>query len=562
MKSSSLLFGLFVLLALLLAVSVACDDDDDDDDDAGDDDDDNDDDNNDDTNDDDDDTGDDDTGDDDDDNNDDDDDNDTDPGDAIEPTAAFLDRQDTYLQHCYDNNGPGQGGRHGQSCRVYLGASEYNEATVYESIAKINAREDTSDFDLTGLLRMLYLDREAQALPATFKADIEDTVLNFKYWLDEPGPDDLCWWSENHQILYHSLEYLAGQLFPDDVFPNSGMTGTEHMLHAEPLIHRWMKFRGYFGFSEWHSNVYFQEDMPPLINLADFAEDEVIATKAAMIMDMMAFDMAMNYYHGLFATTHGRTYPSKLLGGLNDSTRVGVWIMLGLGEMGTSTSDFTGSFLATSDTYFPPPILEAVAVDSIDFVEHKQRDSITIEEGPEWGIGYEAYQDVMFWWGATGYAVPEIVDGTFAMVNEYNLWESFLFSDIAFLKPLVNGPLPRLLTTMFEDLARGVALERVSTYTHRTPNYQLSGAQDFKPGMWAAQVHIWQATLDKDAYVFTTYPGGLADDYAGGPWTGGFLPRATLHENVGVIQYRRPQIPLLDQLLFVDYSHAYFPKTG
>ena len=68
------------------------------------------------------------------------------------------------------------------------------------------------------------------------------------------------------------------------------------------------------------------------------------------------------------------------------------------------------------------------------------------------------------------------------------------------------------------------------------------------------------ATLDPESYVFTTYPGGMEDDYAGGEWTGGWTPRATMHENVGIFQYRRPHLFLLDSLLFVDYTHTFFPK--
>jgi hypothetical protein len=109
-----------------------------------------------------------------------------------------------------------------------------------------------------------------------------------------------------------------------------------------------------------------------------------------------------------------------------------------------------------------------------------------------------------------------------------------------------------------------VLLETVNTYTYRSPHYQLSGAQDFKPGKWAAQVHVWQATLDRYAYVFTTYPGGFEDDYMGGPWTGGFLPRTALYRNVGVIQYQRPSgLPaLVNELLPTDHSHAFFPKNA
>jgi len=484
-----------------------------------------------------------------------------DPIDPIEPTEGFLQRQAEYLRQCFDHSGPGEGGIHGQVCRVYGGAETFNEEVIYEKLDKIDRREDTSDFDLNSVLRMLYLNRDSDALPDSLRHALADTVLNFKYWLDEPGPDDLCWWSENHQILFHTAELLAGQLYPDTVFPNSGLTGEEHVEHAKPLIRRWLDFRGRFGFSEWHSNVYFNEDMPPLVNLVDFAEDKSIRTRAAMVLDVLAFDMACNYYKGLFATTRGRTYPSKLLGGLNDSTREAAYILLGLGNY-ANTDNFTGAFLATSERYVPPPLLEGIAREAAEGIEHRQRDGIDLADGPKYGLGYMSHEDVMFWWGATGYAAPEVILGTFRMVEDFNLWEGFLWSGLTFLRPLVGSPLLPAVTGFYEELSRGVALESINTYTYRTPLYQLSGAQAFKPGSWTAQVHIWQATIDREAYVFTTYPGGLEDDYAGGPWTGGFVPRATFYKNVGIIQYRRPRMPILDELLFTDYSHAYFPRSA
>lgn len=549
--------GLLFILSLLALFSLAaCGDDDDDNDDASsvdDDDDDS-------SGDDDDDDNDDDNDDNDNDDNDNDDNDDTDPGDPIEPTAGFLSRQAEYLAACDADNAPPDGGVYGQVCRVYNGETTYSETAIQESLAAINAREDTSDFDLNSLLRLLYLDRDRNVLPASLKADIEAAVLNFKYWLDETGPDTMCWWSENHQILFHSAELLAGQLFPDDVFPNAGMTGAEHVAHALPQVLRWLDFRGKFGFSEWHSNVYFNEDMPALVNLVDFAEDETARTKAAMTLDILAFDMAANYYHGLYATTHGRTYQSHLLGGLSDSTDDAAWIMLGLGTRNGS-GNFSATHLATSDFYWPPAVLEDVANDALDELEHRQRDSIDIADGPDYGIGYEDWDDILFWWGATGYVAPDIVTGTFDLVENFDMWDGFMWSDIAFLRFLVGSPLLKFVSTLLEPMSRGVALETMGTYTYRTPDYQLSGAQDYNPGMWTAQIHIWQATIDADAYVFTSYPGGLADDYMAGPWTGGWTPRATMFKNVGVFQYRRPDIPLLDQYLFVDYSHAYFPKN-
>ncbi len=487
----------------------------------------------------------------------------------IEPTAGFLERRQAYFDACYADHGPGGGGLYGQACRVAGGAESYNQAAIDEACAKLAAREDTADFRLAGLLRLLYLDQGSGALPEAVRSQVADTLLAFRYWFTEPGNDKMCYWTENHQILFHSGELLVGQLFPETVFSNSGMTGAEHVAHAEPLVERWLDFRGRMGFSEWHSNVYFNEDIPALVNLVDFAESETIRTKAAMVLDTLLLDLLNNMYRGRFATTHGRTYSSKFLGGLTDSTQQAAWICLGLGTMGSS-GNFSGTFLATSG-YVPPPLLEALAEAVAPAHEHRQRDSITVDAGPEWGLTYAGMEDVVFWAGLSALMAPEVVNGTVGMLDEYGLWDGFLFGDIpepfrGMLMQMAGTPELEQLATEMEVVSRGIALESVNTYTWRTPHYQLSGAQDYKPGFWAAQTQTWQATLDDKAFVLTSFPGKMDELDAGlefgDQWIGGWLPRVTLFRNVGVIQYRKDSVPLLDDYLTADYLHAYFPKEA
>ncbi len=120
-------------------------------------------------------------------------------------------------------------------------------------------------------------------------------------------------------------------------------------------------------------------------------------------------------------------------------------------------------------------------------------------------------------------------------------------------------------------MTQGLAMETANIYTYRTPHYQLSGVQDHQKGWNCFQEFPWQATLSSDAYVFTSSPSGLCKDP--GRWIGGWLPKATLYQNVGVIQYDRKNLPLELELIFwalghgdetginrEDYNHAYFPK--
>ncbi len=486
---------------------------------------------------------------------------------ALEATDAYRARQAEYLEYCHAGNAPGVGGLYGQLCRVALGDTVNTDA-IDDACAKVDAREDTADFAVAGLVRMLYLDRANPSLDPAVRTQVEETVLGFKYWIDEPGADKMCFWSENHQALYHSNELLAGQLFPDEVFPNAEMTGAQHVEHAERLAARWLDLRGRFGFSEWHSNVYFNEDIPALVNLADFAEDDGIRTEAAAVLDLLAFDLATNMYAGHFATVHGRTYEDKLLDGLSDSTSEAAWILLGLGDY-ASTGNFSATFLATSEGYWPPGLLEDVAADVEPAIEHRQCDGIDIADGPDHGIGYEDQDDIIFWAGMVGLVAPEVIEGTVAMLDDLELWDAFLFGDLpdevmGLLEIAIATDSLVDLATDLELLGRGIALESMSTYVYRTPDYQLAGAQDYNPGYWGAQTQMWQATLDGEAYVFSSFPSEFGLD-AGGMtfatvWTGSWLPRATFARNVGVIQYRREPVPLADTYLTSDHTHAYFPR--
>ena len=492
----------------------------------------------------------------------------------LAPSEAALARKAEYVQACFDASAPGSGRLDGQTCRVALGdqTTGLDEAIIDDARNRMELRQDTADFRAATLVRLLYLDDTNPVLSEATRAGIEDTLLGFRYWLDQPGDDQMCFWSENHQILFHSAELLVGQRFPDTVLPNSGWTGAEHVAHATPRIERWLDLRGRFGFSEWHSNVYFNEDIPALVNLADFAEDEGIRTRAAMVLDLLAFDLLNNTYRGLFATTHGRTYPNKLVGGLNDSTREATWMMTGLGERGSPTN-FSGAFLATSPRYVPPSLLEDVAAAAANAHEHRQRDSWDVAEGPAVGVTYDDLDDVVVWAGMSALAAAEVVDGTMTLLDTYDLWDGFLFGALppelrTLLQGLSGTPALASLARQIEVVSRGIALQAVDTYTWRTPHYQLSGAQDYHPGYWSAQTHQWQATLDRDAFVFTAVPTDIlvdiGDDVSiGGGWTGSFLPRVTLHRNVGVVQYRLEDLPtLVAEYLAPGFVHAYVPRTA
>ncbi len=76
---------------------------------------------------------------------------------------------------------------------------------------------DCYDFRQVYMVRILY--EYGDRIPAETRLNIENTLFNFRYWWDEPGENPMCYWSENHQILFVSGQYLIGQKYPDLVFP-------------------------------------------------------------------------------------------------------------------------------------------------------------------------------------------------------------------------------------------------------------------------------------------------------------------------------------------------------
>lgn len=101
-----------------------------------------------------------------------------------------------------------------QVSRCATGTGPLFTPAIDWATAQMGQRQDTSDFSATALLRLLYGFGTSTLIAPTVTAEIQSALIGFKYWLDEPGQDPMVYWSENHQILFASAEYLAGNLFP------------------------------------------------------------------------------------------------------------------------------------------------------------------------------------------------------------------------------------------------------------------------------------------------------------------------------------------------------------
>ena len=266
---------------------------------------------------------------------------------------------------------------------------------ILKTIEGINQRQDCSDFYLVGLLGMMHRYGGNPSFPVALKQPLEECVLNFKYWMDEPGSDAMCFWTENHQILFHTCEILAGQLYPERIFANVGQTGQWHRGKGERMALSWLLKRGTGGFSEWDSNCYFEEDLLALSHLADLDNSQAVYDLASVIMDKLFLTMALNSYKGVFGSTHGRTYTPFIKGARQESTSGVSRLMWGMGAFNNHILATVS--LACMENYGFPLIIGDIAADLPEEMWNRERHAGQLEEWcdlatGEWEVNKVTYK--------------------------------------------------------------------------------------------------------------------------------------------------------------------------
>lgn len=453
------------------------------------------------------------------------------------------------------------------------------------AVAKMAALEDTRDFDGLYLLNILLGYRDHPALPPELVQKLEDAFLAFKFWYTEPTPsgrlDNSYYWSENHQLIYHTIEYLAAQQYPDRVFSSDGETGREHLQHAHDLLLRWFDLRARFGFTEWHSNVYYQKDVDPLLALIDYADDDAIRTRATSMLDLFLFDMAMHTFRGAFGVTHGRSYKKDKMTSLDDDTWGLVKLLFNTTDYPYQGEDPGAALFARAKRYRLPQAILNIARAPGPFTDRERMGIYIDERAPyeehpvaPYEFSFSDPNDIPVWWGMGAITTWQVLPLTVQTMNTYNLWDTTNFSPFAALRPLASQIL--FAQQLALRSARFFALDlldQVNTYTYRTADYMLSSALDYRKGSFGAQYHSWQVTFDANALVFTNHPfrppvqtlDWSDDPESGGYWTGeASMPRTAQHENVAVHiyapQYKQHNPAPFDFFHYEPYTHAYFPQ--
>ncbi len=427
----------------------------------------------------------------------------------------------------------------------------------------VDSRYDCSDFRLQSVLRMLY--EYPDELGNEIAAEFRSMLLNFKYWMDEQGDDGMCYWSENHQILFAAAEYLAGQLYPTDIFSNNGMTGAEHMEKARERILTWLDYRWYFGFTEWYSNTYYVEDIAPLSILIDFAQDDEIAQKAKIIMDLLIYDLASQSWKGTFVSSSGRMYEKGKKSGERSSMRAVSEAIFGYNTDPGERRGMDLNFLYINN-YQVPEVIRAIGRDESTVII-KASNGLDVDELGSLGlIGLETRQ-IMMQWGMEAFTHPAVFENSLNYVRENEMFSNEFLYEMKYLDYRLLRLLKpyKLINAMTSPQTNGTAIQRSNCYTYKTPYYSMYTAQDYHPGEYGDQHHVFGVNLDNSLSVFHTHPALLAGEKhprGNSPtyWVGnGHLPHSVQEENINLSIYKLPENKAPLEYRLIDFTHLYFP---
>lgn len=444
----------------------------------------------------------------------------------------------------------------------------------------IDGRFDCQDFRMQSLLRLQYsFGEQLQSVSPEGARMLLDTFLNAKYWMREPGEDSICYWSENHQLLYAVAEYLAGQYWPDATFSNDDVLGSEHMQRGKKRIAHWVEHRILYGYSEFNSANYYKFNVGPAANFIQFAakEDAALVQQVRMALDLLFFDIAANKFQDSFIAPTGRAYVDNMVGETGDGIRpLTNYAWQRNDEYATSSDHMLLNFYCMMEAtdaqgkplYEIPPALLAIGDDDTPRVI-KFSHGMNTSELPEKGYVGHSDNQIMMQLGMESFTNPEVIANTVSYLRKHNMFTNQFvnFFKLINLEALQKPGRLAEVSRRFKPMPNGIAIQRANQYIYRTKNYQLSNVQRYHPGGFGAQQMLNLLNFGGKSVVFTAHPAREESEKTvrayPGYWAGfGRSPHAVQHENVLLLLYHIPKLPGFLELYRVpQFTHTYLPQA-
>jgi hypothetical protein len=218
---------------------------------------------------------------------------------------------------------------------------------IAAALTRIDACWDCADFALVPLLwcRAGWPD----LLGAEFCERIDRTILDYRYWMDEPGNDVQWYFSENHALLFHTAAHLGGALLPAHTFRRSGRTGADQSRVGTDRLMAWFDHFEAWEMAEFNSAPYFPIDLKGLTALFALAPDADIRDRAGRAVERLIAVVANSAHHGILTAAQGRSYELTLRAGRTLEVSGITRMLWGMGDFGARFHCLPGLALALGD---------------------------------------------------------------------------------------------------------------------------------------------------------------------------------------------------------------------
>lgn len=427
-------------------------------------------------------------------------------------------------------------------------------------------RYDCSDFRAIWLCKLRYAlagSREyGHLLTPRVDNAVREALADFKYWITSGGADSMCFYSENHQMVFAVSEYFAGSAYPDALFSIDGRTGSEHADIAAARMNSWFDQRCRYGFSEFLSSNYLAVDIGALSMLLTYCADAAICRRAETVLNMLFLDYALQMYDCAFSGPAGRNYARNNTSFMaSTASHVIVDRVWNTGETDLKNwyRGFPYLFISLTDSgrYRVPDAIVDLGRDNAKGVI-RTTSGLDLSEMKQLGLIGLSDSQLMFQLGMGALSNREVIENTLTAMDRYDLVHNnfvsgFKFFNIRLLRLL--GLTGRLAAGL-DPFPNGMAIQRNEVCTYCCEDYKLSTNQMYFPGSFGAQQLQQMACLPGRINVFTANP-MRRKEFQGY----GVAPCACQHMNcmLSVFHIPKGRIPLATGDTR-HYTSTYFPE--
>jgi hypothetical protein len=380
----------------------------------------------------------------------------------------------------------------------------------------------TSDFDIIELVRILYLQ------PGVYDSKILPVLYSVPYWVTK-GDTVRNYWSENHMIMWMGSDWLLHEKYNKPIDANL----------RNRLVH-YLDLKIQYGYYEFFSSVYTPYCLSGLLNLADFAQDNEIKTKATLASQGLLKELLMlTNDKGVFFPVAGRNYPGKYKTPYGQNHNNLIYLLTGMGEAPKGSSA-AGPFLASSDIPVDTVISSWTPVmDTLIHIGH------SLDSGFVLNSGMSFVDKVVFQWSSGAYFHPAVVQETVQLLDDSLLWDQV---DFALLQPIRSIITPATAPALAESLgciSKSTVISGQSVQIFKHNSITLASVPDFWKGKVGFQQHVCVANVGTTAVYVGS--GEVQAD-----WEDRSANHANIHlpyvgqkHNVALLMYRPEFTPAL-----------------